>query len=39
MLSGIIGIFLRIRLPLFSVLSLAKETVAEKTNMQNTKRR
>jgi len=26
-------------LPLFSVLSLAKETVAEKTNMQNTKRR
>ena len=39
MLSGIIGIFLRIRLPLFSVLSLAKVMAEKNKEAHNTERR
>ena len=39
MFSGIIGIFLSIKLPLFSVLSFANTTADENRNIQETKKR
>jgi hypothetical protein len=39
MFSGIIGIFLSIKLPLFSVLSFANTMADENRNIQETKKR